>query len=200
MRTHLSALTAARGIAVTWATSSTIVLAACGGGDTSGIDPATAPRSIAMNAWTPGANDTCTKEIHDAYAVVGPDGKLYPTWHPAVDPGDRLHLRPRAWARSAAGPTSMTRAARSRSATPTSSSRPSTRPTRATRTTSATRSSGRTTVELTARRSASFQIKCDVLTKLHQGTHSKDAFTNNLHELVYHLSCGDGTEIARHDA
>jgi hypothetical protein len=32
-----------------------------------------------------------------------------------------------------------------------------------------------------------FTGKCDVLTKLHQGTHSKDAFTNNLHELVYHI-------------
>ena len=40
-----------------------------------------------------------------------------------------------------------------------------------------------------------FQITCDVLTKLHQGTHSKDAFTNDLHELVYHLSCGDGTKF-----
>jgi len=28
------------------------------------------------------------------------------------------------------------------------------------------------------------EVRCDVLTKLHQGTHSKDAFTNNLHELV----------------
>ena len=86
MRVHLSALTAARFIAVTWATGSTIVLAACGSGDTGGIDPATAPRSIAMSAWTPGTNDTCTREIHDQYAVVGPDGKLYPTWHPPVDP------------------------------------------------------------------------------------------------------------------
>ena len=121
MRMHLSALTAARGIAVAWATSSTIVLAACGGGDTSGIDPATAPRSIAMNAWTPGPNDTCTREIHDQYAVVGPDGKLYPTWHPAVDPAtgctfghdhgrDPQRFRPVRRER-----------ARSRSATPTSS-------------------------------------------------------------------------------
>ena len=36
---------------------------------------------------------------------------------------------------------------------------------------------------------------CDVLLKLHQGTHSKDAFTNNLHELVYHLRCDEGTEM-----
>jgi len=35
---------------------------------------------------------------------------------------------------------------------------------------------------------------CDVLMKLHQGTHSKDAFTNNLHEMVYHIRCNDGSE------
>jgi hypothetical protein len=34
-----------------------------------------------------------------------------------------------------------------------------------------------------------------VLTKLHQGTHSKDAFTNNVHELVYHIECEDGSEM-----
>ena len=40
-----------------------------------------------------------------------------------------------------------------------------------------------------------FQISCDVLTKLHQGTHSKDAYTNNMHELVYHIRCSDGTAL-----
>ncbi|UCD24931.1 MAG: hypothetical protein JSW51_03145, partial [Gemmatimonadota bacterium] len=40
-----------------------------------------------------------------------------------------------------------------------------------------------------------FSVRCDVLTKLHQGTHSKDAFTNNMHELAYHISCTDGTEM-----
>src|SRR5256714_15173305 len=40
-----------------------------------------------------------------------------------------------------------------------------------------------------------FEIRCDVLAKLHQGTHSKDAFTNNLHELAYHIRCSDGTQL-----
>jgi hypothetical protein len=40
-----------------------------------------------------------------------------------------------------------------------------------------------------------FDIRCDALIKLHQGTHSKDAFTNNLHELVYHYRCSDGSEL-----
>ena len=42
--------------------------------------------SAAFGLWTPGPGDTCTKDIHDQYSVVGPDGKLYPTWHPPVDP------------------------------------------------------------------------------------------------------------------
>src|SRR5213595_755558 len=36
--------------------------------------------------WTPGPGDDCTAEIHNGYSVVGPDRKLYPTWHPPVDP------------------------------------------------------------------------------------------------------------------
>ena len=36
--------------------------------------------------WTPGPRDDCTAAIHNSYSVVGPDGKLYPTWHPPVDP------------------------------------------------------------------------------------------------------------------
>lgn len=35
----------------------------------------------------PNPDDTTRiKEIHDSYFVYGPDGKKYPTWHPPVDP------------------------------------------------------------------------------------------------------------------
>ncbi len=113
-----------------------------------------------------------------------------------------LHLRPRAWARPArvralrrhrwAAVRLRQRAAR-RSAIP---------PIRGTRTTSATRSSGRTTWSSVRGRRArrSSPVKCDVLTKLHQGTHSKDAFTNNLHELVYHIQLQRRHRDAHHDA
>jgi hypothetical protein len=40
---------------------------------------------------------------------------------------------------------------------------------------------------------AAISVRCDVLAKFHQGTHSPDAFTNNLHELAYHIRCSDGT-------
>ncbi len=54
---------------------------AAGSGSTS-----TGGNSHALGLWTPTKWDTCTKAIHDAYSVIGPDGKRYPTWHPPVDP------------------------------------------------------------------------------------------------------------------
>lgn len=39
-------------------------------------------------------------------------------------------------------------------------------------------------------------VTCDFLMKVHQGTHSKDAFANNVHELAYFVQCTDGTKIA----
>ena len=38
--------------------------------------------------WKPTAYDTCTAELHASYTALGPDGKIYPTWHPAqvIDP------------------------------------------------------------------------------------------------------------------
>jgi hypothetical protein len=58
----------------------------CGGESVApDVDP-TGELSVAMATWVPGAGDNCTVEIHNQYATVGPDGKLYPTWHPPVDP------------------------------------------------------------------------------------------------------------------
>ena len=30
-------------------------------------------------------NELCPQWVHDQYVTTGPDGKTYPTWHPAVD-------------------------------------------------------------------------------------------------------------------
>jgi hypothetical protein len=41
--------------------------------------------SHAMGRWSPHPlHDSCTREFHDRFHVVGPDGKRYPTWHPPV--------------------------------------------------------------------------------------------------------------------
>lgn len=47
----------------------------------------TGVNSAAMGLWMPASFENCSQAIHDAYRVVGPDGKWYPTWHPPIDPG-----------------------------------------------------------------------------------------------------------------
>lgn len=190
MRVHLSAPAAARILCAGWATCSAILLAACASGE-AGV-PSDAPRSTAMNAWTPGANDTCTQADHDRYATVGPDGKLYPTWHPATDPGtgcsfghdhgrdprgsdlyNKVGALPFGYANEQlalvdpANPRNEDHVGH--------------------------KIEWANDIDLEAG-GGQFRLRCDVLTKLHQGTHSKDAFTNNLHELNYHIQCGDGSE------
>ena len=152
--------------------------------------------SKALGIWVPGTGDTCTPATHDRYAVVGPDGKLYPTWHPPVDPSgctfghehgrdprgsdlfDDIGDVPFAYANEVLDvwdPTGM-------------------------------RHEDHVGHKVEWENNVPFRIEdglssrlltitCDVLTKFHQGTHSKDAFTNNLHELIFHIKCTDGTEL-----
>jgi hypothetical protein len=158
--------------------------------------PAASGWSQAMFAWTPGPHDTCSEEIHAAYSVAGPDGLLYPTWHPPVDPasgctfghehgrdprGSPLHADvgdiPFGYANSQldiwdpAGRRHEDHVGH--------------------------KIEWQSDVRLNfgGARAALLEIRCEVLTKLHQGTHSADAFTNNLHELVYHVACSDGTRM-----
>jgi hypothetical protein len=84
----IAARTLAAALAI--ATLSGAVVVSCAGDPAGGGDGgASAPASHAMGRWTPLApHDTCTKEFHDSFFVVGPDGKKYPTWHAPeeVDP------------------------------------------------------------------------------------------------------------------
>lgn len=107
---HPAAARLARVTSMTLACAAAAQLAACGGGASEGTaataaDPvqtvavnAEAPghpttlargNSHAMGLWQPNPRyDTCSQAVHDAFAVVGPDGLRYPTWHPptAIDP------------------------------------------------------------------------------------------------------------------
>lgn len=175
--------------------------------------------SHAMSRWTPDPRyDTCTQAEHDSYKVMGPDGKWYPTWHPPVhtrangtqctfghehgrDPkGSNLF----AFAKEQYGGIlfgyaneqldihnaanninngmrhedhvghkieweNNLRMEVNKCNRPASDGCFETTPT---------------------------NITCDFLMKIHQGTHSQDAFTNNVHELAYFVSCNDGTKIA----
>jgi hypothetical protein len=167
--------------------------AACSGDQF--VDPGSAPASRAFGLWNPGQFDGCTKEQHDAYAVLGPDGKVYPTWHPPTGPGGcsfgHEHGR---------DPTGSDlyddtdglpfgvaneMLAISDPANPRDEDH------------FGHKVEWENDIELEFRGagSAIFTVTCDVLTKFHQGTHSKDAFTNNVHELVYHLRCDNGARL-----
>jgi len=152
--------------------------------------------SVAMGAWTPGPLDNCSKEVHDRYTVVGPDGLLYPAWHPPVDPltgcsfghehgrdprGSRLHQAvgdiPFGYANSQLDiwdPLGVRHEDHVGHKIEWENDVP---------------------LRFGGAGAAALEARCDVLTKLHQGTHSADAFTNNLHELVHHVSCTDGTRM-----
>jgi hypothetical protein len=153
--------------------------------------------SVAYDLWRPGPNDDCTAEIHNSYSVVGPDGKLYPTWHPPIDPATGCHFG-HEHGRDPRGSNLY----RKYGAIPFGYANEQLAiwdPT-------GVRNEDHFGHKIEWENNVTFnlgngvggsvlQVKCDVLTKLHQGTHSKDAFTNNLHELVYYLDCTDGTRI-----
>jgi len=173
-------------------------LLGCGSEGASGPNGsgAGAQPSVAYLTWHPGPTDTCPVEVHNLYSTVGPDGKRYPTWHPPVDPttgcsfghehgrdphGSDLYASvrdiPFGYANEMLDtydPTGMRHE---------------------------DHVGHKIEWENDVRMSLSgiaddvLNLQCDIMTKLHQGTHSKDAFTNNLHELVYHIKCTDGTEM-----
>lgn len=169
-------------------------LAACSSGD-GFVDPGSATPSRAFGIWSPGPHDTCTKEQHDAYAVLGPDGKVYPTWHPPTGPGGCSFGHEHG--RDPSGSDLYDDAdglpfghanemlAVSDPANPRDEDHFGHK----------VEWENDVQLEFSGAGSAIFTLQCDVLTKLHQGTHSKDAFTNNVHELIYHFECADGTEM-----
>ncbi|CAN5627441.1 hypothetical protein BH10ACT1_BH10ACT1_19630 [soil metagenome] len=179
------------------------------------------PTSVAYRErnWTPTTGDTCTAAFHRSFSVVGPDGKLYPTWHPptAVDPAtgqtcsfghehgdDPATSDIYAWATDFLDATPAT-----------SRGIPFGYVSEALGTYAAahdnvTRQEDNVGHKIIVAndvrqvvasprgylRDAEGEIvTCDVLAKVHQGTHSGDALINNAHELLYAARCTDGTEI-----
>lgn len=176
------------------------VLVAAGCSDDSllpGGPPAPSGPSRAFGIWVPGPGDDCTVEQHDQYAVTGPDGKLYPTWHPPADPqtgcsyGHEHGRDPRGSDLSrSVGPIPFGVANEALDTWDPSGPRHEDHV--------GHKVEWENDVPMrfgSDAANAIFEVRCDVLAKLHQGTHSKDAFTNNLHELVYHISCSDGTQM-----
>jgi hypothetical protein len=151
---------------------------------------------MAYGRWEPGPYDTCTREIHDGYSVVGPDGKLYPTWHPPVDTQTGCtfgHEHGRDPSSSAlftkVGPIPFGYANEQLDVYDPLTAR------HEDHVGHKIEWENGIALRFPGPAAVVFDVQCDVLAKLHQGSHSKDAFTNNLHELAYHLRCDDGTAM-----
>ena len=150
----------------------------------------------AYGIWTPGPYDTCSKEIHDSYSTIGPDGRLYPTWHPPTDPatgcsfGHEHGRDPRGSdLYDLVGDIPFALANEAMESWGEAMPRHEDH--------FGHKVEWENDIRLNVGEGAGaiIEITCDVMTKLHQGTHSKDAFTNNLHEVVYHIRCNDGTRV-----
>jgi hypothetical protein len=191
---HRAARRAVAGLVIT----PTALLAGCGDAGYTGIGPVpeTGP-AFQYNIWVPGSTDTCTPEIHNRYSVVGPDGKRYNTWHPPVDPatgcsfGHEHGRDPRgSKLYSKVGPIPFGLANEALETWDPQNVRHEDHYGH-----KIDWENGMEFVRSDGVTGAIFSVKCDLLAKLHQGTHSKDAFTNNLHEIAYHILCTDGTEM-----
>ena len=148
----------------------------------------------AYGLWTPAAQDTCAPEIHDAFSVVGPDGLVYPTWHPPVDPATGCtfgHEHGRDPAGSdlfgEVGSIPFGYANQYLEASGFGA------PRHEDHVGHKIEWANDMEMRVGDGGSALLSVTCDVLVKLHQGTHSPDAFTNNMHEVAYHVRCTDGT-------
>jgi hypothetical protein len=127
---------------------------------------------------TPVKGQPCPAWVHDRYTTAGPDGKQYPTWHLPVDPeygcyfghehGDDPHTSA-IFNEVGMPPFGYVNAVE-----------------------------GQRKEDHVGNKV--FVLNDDtrggsLLVKLHQGTHSADAFTNNLHELQYHYRNRDGRRL-----
>ncbi len=174
-----------------------VLAAACGDGVLQFVGGPPIGFAQSYGVWTPGPRDDCTVEVHNSYSVVGPDRKVYPTWHPPVDPvtgcsfGHDHGRDPRGSAlHRYVGPTPFGYANEQLDVYDPANPRHEDH--------FGHKIEWENDVPMrfgSAAAGSLFEIRCDVLAKLHQGSHSKDAFTNNLHELAYHIRCTDGTEL-----
>jgi hypothetical protein len=190
---------------------SLIVVASLVGGRAPDAAPADA--SHALGVWTPHpVHDTCSAAYHDSFAVTGPDGKRYPTWHPpeGVENGTPCTFG-HEHGRDPAGSALLADVERQYGGILFGfASERLDEFNRAERVAERMRHEDHVGHKIEwendvevfesvtnggANRRA-LQVRCDFLMKIHQGTHSPDAFTNNLHELLYAAQCrdrGDGS-------
>ncbi|MGZ5331949.1 MAG: hypothetical protein ACXWFH_11730 [Solirubrobacterales bacterium] len=177
-----------------------------------GPDPPNA--STAFGIWAPGPRDTCPRWLHDAYAVTGPDGKLYPAWHPprVTNPATggpctfgHEHGRDPAgsdlagWVGGhlAGGAANVPFGVATEALDAWAAANPGY--SRRHEDHVGHKVEWENDVELERGAAGGGRegigVRCDFLVKVHQGTHSADALGNNAHELLYAVRCDDGTEL-----
>ncbi len=155
--------------------------------------PADAERSAAHGLWEPGPHDSCSTAIHDSYWVYGPDGKVYPTYHPPVDPATGCtfgheHGRDPAGSDLADIPFPfgyVEELAMVSGVGPASDDHVGHK------------------IEWyndggyyqNGSSTDDHDQICDVAYKLHMGTHSDDAFADNTHEVFHYARCENGSEL-----
>jgi hypothetical protein len=150
--------------------------------------------SDSAKAYRPRSGE-CSKEIHERYWVLGADGRVYPTWHPAKDPSgcsfghehgadprrsslfDTTGLPAFGYVNEQLAP-SVPASQRNEDHVGYKLFAENGFPVvEGDKVTNPTRPSGTT------------QQTCSALAMVHQGTHSPDAFASNLHEMNLNLSC-----------
>jgi hypothetical protein len=170
--------------------------------------------SRAFGIWEPSPRDTCPKWLHDSHAVTGPDGKLYPSWHPprAKNPATGAtctfgHEHGRdpaasdlaAWVSGhlASGAAGVPFGVAAEALDSWAAANPGVSPRHEDHV--GHKIEWENDVELQRATAAGGRegigVRCDILVKLHQGSHSPDALGNNVHELLYAVRCDDGTEL-----
>ena len=164
--------------------------------------------------WQPTAYDTCPAALHERFSVVGPDGAPLPDLAPAH--GRRSgHRRGRARSATSTAPTrarpTCTCGRPAHFAAPgyeAYAGLPFGLAAEALDTWSDATATPRRSedhvgykvdvaddVALLGADGAALGVTCDHLTVVHQGSHSPDALSNNVHELLYAVRCDDGTEL-----
>ena len=191
--------------------------------------PGTAPVPGASEAylnrnWTPTDYDSCPAALHRSFSVVGPDGKLYPTWHPpqVVDPatgqpctfghehGDdprssdiyglvagqlsSTEFPDRAGIPFGYVSEQLTAYAGAHAGVATRHEDNVGHKVVVANDVRLVRAEPRGFV-LTTVDGERVPVTCDFMMKLHQGSHSADATMNNAHELLYAVDCNDGTRL-----
>lgn len=145
-------------------------------------------RHYAANPPRPGE---CDRATHARWWTYGPDGKVYPTWHPPTDPATGCsfgHEHGRDPGGSVWKDIPLPFGYASEALFAVDPANP--------------RDEDHVGHKVEWENGLASNVpgnppstRCDVLTKLHQGTHSHDAIANNTHELFYHIRCANGMEL-----